>query len=264
MKMKKNGSIFIRRGEAARTRALATLKGGWWVFGFVVGTVASVYLRVYCLCLAFNLTMPKTYADVEVDVDDCAPSGDLQLSTLLALSVRRTDPPPLACLLSVCLPVCVVCARVLVILRLTFSLNPKPPPTPLHTPLSICCLPCATLKMAAFSRERWKARSECWWDRLSMCVCVCLGACMRAYLSSCPIQFLGLPHWAFPCPVWKPRFLRFNLFLDRLINCVLPILRKAAKSVGYLIFSFIINIKTFYQSFLKVARQNSCKSEGPI
>lgn len=111
-------------------------------------------------------------------------------------------PAPL--LLSVCLPVCVVCARVLVILRLTFSLNPKPPPTPLHTPLSICCLPCATLKMAAFSRERWKARSECWWDRLSMCVC--LGACMRAYLSSCPIQFLGLPHWAFPCPVWKPRF----------------------------------------------------------
>lgn len=107
--MKKNGSIFIQRGEAARTRALATLKEGGgvrerWVvgcFGSVVGTVASVYLRVYCLCLAFNLTMPKTY--------DCAPSGDLQLSTLLALSVRRTDPPPLAFCLSVCLPVCVVC-----------------------------------------------------------------------------------------------------------------------------------------------------------
>lgn len=109
MKMKKNGRIFIKRGEAARTRALATLKGGGgdrerWVvgcFGSVVGTVASVYLRVYCLCLAFNLTMPKTF--------DCAPSGDLQLSTLLALSVRRTDPPPLAFCLSVCLPVCVVC-----------------------------------------------------------------------------------------------------------------------------------------------------------
>lgn len=28
MKMKKNGSIFIQQGEAARTRALATLKGG--------------------------------------------------------------------------------------------------------------------------------------------------------------------------------------------------------------------------------------------
>lgn len=143
--MKKNGSIFIQRGEAARTRALATLTGRGgererWVvgcFGFVVGTVASVYLRVYCLCLAFNLTMPKTYAD------DCAPSGDLQLSTLLALSVRRTDPPPLAFCLSVCLFVLpVVCARVLVILRLTFSLNPKPPPTPLHTPLSICCHVC--------------------------------------------------------------------------------------------------------------------------
>lgn len=156
MKMKKNGSILVRWGKL-HARALATLKrgrNGNWVFR-VCGRhcVASVYLRVYCLCLAFNLTMPKTYADVE----DCAPSGDLQLSTLLALSVRPTDRqtrPPLAVCLSVCLPVCVVCARVLVILRLTFSLNPKPSPTPPHTPLSICCLPCATLKMAAFSRER--------------------------------------------------------------------------------------------------------------
>lgn len=162
-------------------------------------------------------------------------------------SDKQTDipAPPLAVCLSVCLPVCVVGARVLVILRLTFSLNPKPSPTypTSHAPFDLLSAMRDLENGRVFT---WKVKGTFW---VLMRPCLCVFMCICAYLSSCPIQFLGLPHWAFPCPVLKPLFLRFHLFLDRLINYVLLILGIASKSVGNLIFLYIVNITNFLHGF---------------
>lgn len=77
-------------------------------------------------------------------------------------------------------------------------------------------------------------------------VCVYVYLCVFEFV---PNSILRSPPLSFSLSCFEAAFLRFHLFLDRLINYVLLILGIASKSVGNLIFLYIVNITNFLHGF---------------